>query len=318
MVEKFDCVVCGCCTVDILVKPVELHQPLRADQLIEVAPIETTTGGIVSNSGIALQRLGMRTAVATYVGQDDWAEIIRRRLMAAGLNLDDLETRPDLPTSTTAVMIDAMGQRSFAHCPGAPQHLDRKFFESRMDLFRRSRAMLLGYYSLLPNLEVDLPEVLAAIRAEGCLTALDSAGNGGDGEKLQKILPHLDVYVPSLGEAANQTGLEDPAEIMQRFREWGAPGMLGVKLGSRGALLSPTADEMSRIDAIKPPGPIVDTTGAGDAFYAALLAGLLRGLDPADAGRIAAAAGAACVTGMGASAGLLDWDGTCRLAGVSF
>ncbi len=302
--------------MDILVKPVELHQPLRADQLIEVAPIETTTGGIVSNSGIALQRLGMRVAAATVVGADDWSEIIRRRLQAAGLNLDGLQIRSDLPTSTTAVMIDAMGQRSFAHCPGAPRELDRQFFVERMDLFRRSRAMLLGYYSLLPQLEPELPAVLAMLRDVGCLTALDSAGHGGDGERLRSILPHLDLYVPSLGEAANQTGLDDPVKIMQRFREWGAPGLLGVKLGSRGALLCPRGDDIVRVDAVRPPGAVIDTTGAGDAFYAGLLASLLKGMPPAEAGRIAAAAGAACVTGMGASAGLLDWDGTRRLAGL--
>jgi sugar/nucleoside kinase (ribokinase family) len=89
-----------------------------------------------------------------------------------------------------------------------------------------------------------------------------------------------------------------------------------LKLGSRGAILSPAAGEYIELPAIVPPQPIVDTTGAGDAFYAGLIAGLLRGQTLVDAGRIGAAAGAACATALGATAGLLDWNATRRLAGL--
>ena len=58
----------------------------------------------------------------------------------------------------------------------------------------------------------------------------------------------------------------------------GAPGLLGVKLGSEGALLSPRAGQYERIAQVAAPGPVVDTTGAGDCFYAGLLTGLLRGM----------------------------------------
>ena len=53
------------------------------------------------------------------------------------------------------------------------------------------------------------------------------------------ILPHLDVYCPSRAEAEHQTGQTDPQKIIDTFRQCGAPGLLGVKLGSEGALLSP-------------------------------------------------------------------------------
>jgi sugar/nucleoside kinase (ribokinase family) len=314
MKKQIDCVVCGSCTVDILVKPVDLHQPLGADHLYKVAPIEATTGGIVSNSGTALARLGMRTAACTTVGNDEWGQIVRRRYAAEGINTSHLATRNDLPTSTTVVLIDSAGQRSFAHCQGAPKRLDREFFLRQLDFFAISRAMLLGYYSLLPDLEHDLPEVFAAIRATGCLTAMDAAGSGGGIDPLCHILPHLDIYVPSLGEAQNQTGCEDPQAIIEVFRGHGATGLLGVKLGSRGALLSPAPGEFVMIDAVTPPGAVIDTTGAGDAFYAGLITGLLRGMSIPEAGRLAAAAGACCVTGLGASAGLRGFAETMQVA----
>ena len=106
--------------------------------------------------------------------------------------------------------------------------------------------MLLGYYPLLPNLIDDLPDVLAEIRKAGCLTALDAAGDGGELGPLAPVLPHLDLYVPSFAEARHQTGEEDPRRIIAAYRDAGAAGLVGVKLGSRGVLLSPDAGRVRR------------------------------------------------------------------------
>jgi fructokinase len=135
-------------------------------------------------------------------------------------------------------------------------------------------------------------------------------------QPLDRLLPHLDVYVPSMNEGSHQTGLEDPRTILKLYRDCGAPGLIGVKLGSKGALLSPAAGEFIEIPAVPPPGAIVDTTGAGDCFYAGLLTGLLRGMDVARAGRLGAAAGACCVTALGATAGIRDFAATTALAGI--
>jgi sugar/nucleoside kinase (ribokinase family) len=104
--------------------------------------------------------------------------------------------------------------------------------------------------------------------------------------------------------------------MIQAYRNAGAQGWLGIKLGARGALLSPQPGEFLEVAVVKPPGPVVDTTGAGDCFYGALLAGVLRGLSPADAGKLAAAAGACCVTGLGATSAIRGYDETARLAGL--
>jgi sugar/nucleoside kinase (ribokinase family) len=176
--------------------------------------------------------------------------------------------------------------------------------------------MLLGYYPLLPNLLPDLPEVLAALQGAGCLTALDAAGDGGDLEPLRPSLPYLDLYVPSWQEARRQTGCDDPQAIVAAYRAAGARGIVGVKLGRRGALLSSADGRLTPVAAVAPPGPVVDSTGAGDSFLGGLLTGLLRGMSLEDAGRLAAAAGACCVTGLGASAGIRDFSETARLAGI--
>jgi sugar/nucleoside kinase (ribokinase family) len=105
--------------------------------------------------------------------------------------------------------------------------------------------------------------------------------------------------------------------MIQAYRDAGAQRLLGIKLGERGALLSPRPGEFIDVSVVKAPGQVVDTTGAGDCFYGALLAGVLRGLSPAEAGKLAAAAGAYCVTGLGATSAIRGYDETARLAGLA-
>jgi sugar/nucleoside kinase (ribokinase family) len=161
-----------------------------------------------------------------------------------------------------------------------------------------------------------LPEVFAAIRETGCLTALDAAGDGGTMDPLARILPHVDFYVPNETEAAHQTGKAEPRAMIGAYRDAGATGWLGIKLGEAGALLSPRPGEFIEIDVVQAPGAVVDTTGAGDCFYGGLLAGVLRGLGPREAGRLGAACGACCVTGLGATSAVRGYEETARLAGV--
>jgi sugar/nucleoside kinase (ribokinase family) len=317
MPQFFDAVVCGSCVVDVLVRPVALDTPIGGGQLVRTEPLLLTTGGIVSNAGTTLARLGMKTAAFTYVGDDEWAEVIRSRYAAEGIDTSHLMTHDSAPSSTTAVLIDPSGERSFLHAVGAPKLLNRDVFLSQLDFFARSRVILLGYYPLLPNLQSNLPEVLSAIRATGCMTALDAAGDGGTMEQLAGCLPHLDFYVPSLKEASHQTGESDPEKIIGTYRSAGANGLIGVKLGTRGALLSLKAGELIEVAPIAPPGDIVDTTGAGDCFFGGLLAGILRGHSIADAGKLAAACGACCVTGLGATTAIRGYEETARLAVIN-
>jgi sugar/nucleoside kinase (ribokinase family) len=316
MTKDLDCVVCGSCVVDVLVRPVPLHAVIEPGQLVLTEPLELATGGIVSNAGAVMARMGLRVAACTYVGDDFWAEYLRRRYPQLGIDAEYLITLPDEGTSTSAVLVDSHGERSFLHAVGAPRRMDKQMFLERLPLFARSRAMLLGYYPLLPNLLPDLPEVLAALQGAGCLTALDAAGDGGDLEPLRPSLPYLDLYVPSWQEARRQTGCDDPQAIVAAYRAAGARGIVGVKLGRRGALLSSADGRLTPVAAVAPPGPVVDSTGAGDSFLGGLLTGLLRGMSLEDAGRLAAAAGACCVTGLGASAGIRDFSETARLAGI--
>ncbi|MGL4513993.1 MAG: carbohydrate kinase family protein [Lacipirellulaceae bacterium] len=317
MARTIDCVVAGTTVLDVLVHPIDLERPIGGNRLFQVAPLEAVSGGVVCNAGTAMARLGARVAALCALGDDDWGAIVRRRLASEGIETSSAFSLEGAVTSTTAVLIAPEGERSFAHHTGASALLSAAHFDAHRTLWENSRCMLLGYYSLLPELEPEMAAVVTRVRSAGGLVALDAGGSGGAMSPLDRVLPHLDYYVPSRSEAQNQTGETDPETMLRRYREAGARGVLGLKLGSDGALLSPRDGELIHVPCATPPGPVVDTTGAGDAFYGGLLAGVLRGLELVDAAKLAAATAACCVTGRGASAGLRDYDQTTQIAGLA-
>ncbi len=307
--RPLDCVVFGYTGVDLMIHPVPQDKTLgQLAPQHDVDSIRAVTGGNVPNTGIALSRLGLSVAAATLIGEDEWGDLILRRLEAEGLDTSHVKRLPDIGTNVTAVVTDGAGAHTFIHQSGAAGLIDRGFALGCMDLFARANVALFGYYNLLPNLESDLATLLAAIRETGCRTALDTANGGGSLQPLDVILPHLDLYIPSLAEARNQTGQSDPKAMIETYRACGTDALLGVKLGDKGALLSPSADTFLEIPAIPSPGPIVDTTGAGDSFVAGLIAGLLKDLPLAEAAHLGAAVAAHSITGLGGSAAVADYD----------
>ena len=152
MEPAFDCVICGSCVADILVRPIPLNTTLGGGRLIEVDPINVTTGGIVCNAGIAMARLGVKVGTLSYVGDDTWASLIRQRLQSEGIEPSRLLTHPTAATSTTAVLIDANGERTFAHCVGAPRLMDKRLFLDNLDVVRRQPDDVAGL--LLANAQL--------------------------------------------------------------------------------------------------------------------------------------------------------------------
>ncbi|XAM00379.1 carbohydrate kinase family protein [Phycisphaeraceae bacterium D3-23] len=309
MPTPLDVIVAGSCVMDLVCRPVALNTPIGGGALHAIAPPGAVPGGITSNAGIAMRRLGLGVGVASYIGDDAWGMLLRSTLDREGVDTTRLLIHPDAPTSTTIVLVDDSGERSFLHAQGAPKRIDAAFFLDDAERWRGVGWVLLGYYPLLPNLIDDLPEVMRALQTLGCKTALDSAGGlerGGTFDELAPVLPHLDLYVPSRGEAESQTGETDPDRMIERYRAAGCDGLLGVKLGGAdGVLLSPSHGGQIHIPSAAPPGPVVDTTGAGDCFLAGLIAGLSRGLTPHRAGAFGCTTAAQSVTALGGWAGVV-------------
>jgi len=197
----------------------------------------------------------------------------------------------------------------FFHTPGATPLLDAELFRRCFDLFRQCAFVQVGYFGLLPTLTPQLGEVLGELRkiAPKLKIALDTVNPPASREMLDPILPHLDIFAPSRTEGAALTGESDPRKMVASFRQQMASGLIGIKLDAEGCLLD---DGVKQITAPAYKIKVVDTTGAGDTWFGALMTGMHRGMELEQAARFANRAAADCCTALGGSDGVRSFEET--------
>jgi sugar/nucleoside kinase (ribokinase family) len=118
--------------------------------------------------------------------------------------------------------------------------------------------------------------------------------------RLEKLLPHVDVFLPNQDEGLLITGERDALKQAEFFHRLGAATTI-VTLGDGGAVL---VSKDVRLRSGTYQVPFVDATGGGDAFAAGYIAGLLQDLDAAGCLRTGSAVGASCVRAIGTTTGV--------------
>jgi len=113
--------------------------------------------------------------------------------------------------------------------------------------------------------------------------------------RLDKLLSHVDVFMPNDHEAELMTGEHDPVRQAECFRRLGATTVIITQGGVGAVLVGPNV----RLRAGTFTMPFVDGSGGGDAFAAGYICGMLRGDDEQGCLRIASALGASCVRAVG-------------------
>ncbi|MEM6751015.1 MAG: carbohydrate kinase family protein [Planctomycetota bacterium] len=294
-----DVLCAGSLVLDALAGPVELDRPIGGGVLREVDGVRLAPGGCAGNTSITLSRMGLSAAVCSRVGDDPAGRLTCDALKDEGVDMRTVTATPGERTSTAIVLRDAGGERSFLAAGGAHKGLTPEEVAEACEALK-PKAVLVGYFSRLPALEPGLPALLESLKNQGVITTMDAGGDGGSLADLAPCLPWVEVYAPSEAEACGQTGASDPADMLQVYRDRGATGWLVVTLGERGAVVqgAPGAP-VTPTPPADPPGPVADTTGAGDAFTAGLVAGRLEGLDLVAAARRAAVVAAEVVTRAG-------------------
>jgi ribokinase len=254
----------------------------------------TVRGGKGANQAVACARLGAETWLVGRVGGDVFGAQLRQGLEADGVRCDYLRCDVTEPSGVALIVVDETGDNMIVVAPGANMKVTAE--EAAVAV----RA--LAPQAVLCQLEVPLPAVVAAFeaaRAQGALTVLDA----GPPQPLPAaLLAQTDVLSPNETEARAILGMQadarlQPEEAAQRLLELG-PGRVVLKLGAAGALVA-GPEGIHHVPAF--PAQVVDTTGAGDAFTAALAVSLAEGSDAVTATRTAAAAGALAVTVFGAA-----------------
>ncbi|MFI0372321.1 ribokinase [Actinomadura sp. 1N219] len=288
--RDWDVVVVGSVNADLVVgvdrRPAPGETVLGSD-------LATHPGGKGANQAVAAARLGGRAGLVGRVGGDGHGELLRGALAADGVGLAHLATTPDAPTGVALITVGPDGDNSIIVSPGANARLGP-------DDVAAARAMIAGAAVVSFQLEVPLPAVLAAARV-----AADAGGRivlnlSPPAPVPDELLALCDPLVVNEHEAAyllGEDGDGDPRAMAAALVRSG-PRSAVVTLGADGVVIADGAAAPVRIAS--PKADAVDTTGAGDAFTAALCLRLARGDSLPDAARYAARAGAAAVRKAGA------------------
>jgi len=303
-----DVICAGILVADVIGWPIDRFPDYG--RLVLVDNMELHTGGCAVNTAVALRKLGVEVAVVGKVGRDGFGDFVVETLTAAGLDATGIRRSDSLCTSATMVMVSKTGERSFLHYIGA--NADLRLDDFDLSRFESARILHIGGALVLPGLDGEpMAELLQQARGRGLKTSLDTVWDAGGRwlSVLRPCLPFADFFLPSIEEARQLTGQERPEAIADALLALGV-GSVALKMGAEGCYVT-DGHEAYRLPAL--PVEPVDTTGAGDCFVAGFLAATLRDWPLEKTARFANAAGAACVTAVGASSGVASFDDTVAL-----
>ncbi len=291
-----DVLCAGILVADHLCPPIP-RVPL-AGELILVDELPLQIGGCAANTAIDLAGLNLQVSVLGCVGSDAFGGFITETLQQRAIDTRHIRRATDCGTSGTLI-INVQGEdRRFIHAIGANGSLRAEDIPA--ELVTHARVFYVGGYLLLPGLAQEgLWSLFRTARRAGVKTVLDVVlpGPGDHWRKLDKLLSETDVFLPNDDEAAAITGLDDPLAQAERFRQAGA-GTVVITCGEKGTFL---VSETERLHAAVYDVPFVGGTGAGDAFDAGYIAGLLQGLDAEGCLKWGSALGASSVRGIAAT-----------------
>jgi sugar/nucleoside kinase (ribokinase family) len=295
----------GILVADLLGRPIDALPPRGRLSLVDEMTLNI--GGCAANTGIAMQRLGLRVAALGMVGSDGLGEFIVNTLKRSGLDIAGVECQSNASTSASMVIVGSDGERSFLHHLGGNAQFRAEHVN--WDVIRSARLLHIGGALVMPAFDGEpMAEVLAEAKRMGLRTSLDTVwdATGAWMETLAPCLPHTDLFLPSLSEAQELTGLREPGEVARALRDRGV-GTVALKMGPAGSyVLDATGEATVPSFKVQP----VDGTGSGDAYVAGFLCGVLRGWETVRCTRFANAVGAMCVTALGATGGIRSLEET--------
>jgi ribokinase len=260
-------------------------QTVRARELLRLQ------GGKGANQAVAARRLGMPTLLVSAVGDDREGVAALADLRDEGIDVRFVR-RSARDTGTAAVHVSVAGENSIVVAPGANDDVTPEAIAAAGQLLAGRRVVLLA------SLEIPVPTVEAWVRAarERAWTVVLNPAPVPAGGLARDLLALVDVLTPNESELGALCQ-RNPAALLER-----GVGAVVVTLGARGAEIHTRGARPSL--HTPPPTDALDTTGAGDAFNAALAVSLAAGKALDEAVRVAVVAGALATRRLGARGSL--------------
>ena len=293
--KEFDAVGFGLNAVDHLIVVPEYPAFDTKTRFIEY---EKSAGGQTASAMTALQRLGLKTAYAGRFGSDEDGRFGLRAIQSEGVNLDFVETIEGADNQVAFIIIDARsGERTIIW--DRDERLSYRPDEAPVELASRGRILHLDAH--------DPPACAVMARAAHESGAIVTADIDNIYEGLPELLPLIDVLITSSSFPQRVTGISDARASLVEMNARYDCEIVGVTLGARGALIY-CEGVFIESPAFAVPGGCRDTTGAGDAFHAGFIYGMLNDEDLETCMKLGNAVAALKCRSLGARAALPTVD----------
>jgi sulfofructose kinase len=264
--KVFDCVGFGLNAVDHLIVVPEYP---AFDTKTRFTDYQKSAGGQTATALVSLQRLGLKTAYAGRFGSDEAGTFGRASLQAEGVNLDFAETIEGASNQVAFIVIDARsGERTIIW--DRDERLSYSREEAPVEIAAQGRVLHLDAH--------DPPACVAMAQPAHTAGAIVTLDIDNIYEGLPELLPLIDVLITSSEFPQRLTGISDLRASLVEIRNRNGCPIVGATLGARGALIY-VDGQFIESTAFEVPGGCRDTTGAGDAFHAGFIYGMLRGED---------------------------------------
>ncbi|MFG2498067.1 ribokinase [Streptomyces sp. NPDC048441] len=288
---SYDLLVVGSANADLVIG-VE-RRPAPGETVLG-SDLVTHPGGKGANQSVAAARLGARTALLARVGDDAHGRLLLESQRAAGADTVGVLVG-GAPTGVALITVDPSGDNSIVVSPGANARLTPEDIRAAGSLLAASRV-------ISTQLEIPIETVTEVVRTLPAATRF--VLNPSPPAPLPpEVLAACDPLVVNEHEAryilgGSAAGPSDTPEDWARALLALGPRSVVITLGAEGALTADGVNSPTRVPS--PKADAVDTTGAGDAFTAALAWRIGLGDDLPTAAAYAARVGAASVTRQGA------------------
>jgi ribokinase len=266
-------------------------RPPRMGETIMGNSFALGPGGKGSNQAVAAARAGGRTHFISKLGKDAFADLAYSIWKDAGV-IPEVSQHADSYTGAAYIFVEeATGNNAIIICPGVATTISAADVEARADVISGASVFI----TQLEQPMVAAHRALQIAREAGVRTILNPAPAASIPAEMLAL---CDIVTPNESEAEGITGLpvasvEDARKAAQAFLDMGV-GAAVITLGENGALYMDreTSTHVPPFNA----GPVVETTGAGDAFNGGFAVALAEGMAPVDAVRFGCATAAISVT----------------------
>jgi 5-dehydro-2-deoxygluconokinase len=278
---------------------VDLYGQQIGSRLEDVGSFAKSVGGCPANIAIGTARLGLRSALLTRVGDEQFGRFLREQLAREGVDLGGLRTDPQRLTALAILSVES--DKSFPLLFYRENCADMALEEEDVDaaFLATARAVVVtGTHFARPNTEAAQRKAMRLMRAQGGKVILDIdyrpnlwglAGHAaGDNryiasvavsERMKSVLPGCDLVVGTEEEVLIASGESELLPALKTIRAL-TPATIVLKRGPMGCIVYEGAISDDLEDGIIGKGfpiEVYNVLGAGDAFMSGFLRGWLGG-----------------------------------------